>query len=119
MRLDKHGIIISDDYDVKVNRTEPKLDECKTLLLHVIKQAVDDYRAFKDKTREDHQEIWVTASGFIFDDNYYIDWGDQQLNLDQICDFVGLEVNWVRNRISQQLEVKLKNDGLVAPVRKF
>lgn len=119
MRLDKNGIIISDDDDVKVNRTDPQLDECKSLLLHVVKQAVDDYQSFKNKTREDHQEIWMTASGFIFDDDYYINWGEQQINLDQICDVLGLEVNWVRNKISQQLEVKLKNDGLVAPMRKF
>lgn len=119
MRLDKNGVIISDDDDVKVNRTEPKLDECKSLLLHVVKQAVDDYQSYKDKTRDDHREIWVTASGFIFDDDYYINWGDRQLNLEQICDFIGLEVSWVRNKISQQLEVKLKSDGLVAPARRF
>lgn len=118
MRLDKDGIIVSDDDDVKVNRTEPQLDECRSLLLHVVKQAVDDFRSFKDKIREDHREIWLTASGFIFSDEYYIHWGDQELNLDQICDLLGLEVGWVRNRINQQTEVKLKSDGVVVPVRK-
>jgi hypothetical protein len=117
VHLDKNGVIILDEDDVKVNRTEPKLDECKTLLLHVIKQAVDDYQSFKDKTREDHKEIWLTASGFIFNDDYYIHWGDKEINLEQICDLLSLEVNWVRSRISQQLEVKLKNDGVVVAKR--
>jgi hypothetical protein len=114
--LSKDGIVVSEDYNVTVNRTTPKLDESKALLLHVIKQAVDDYQIFKNKTREDHKEIWESARRFIFDDDYYIDWGDVQLNLEQICELIHLEVEWVRNKISQQLEVKLK-DGVISVER--
>lgn len=118
MRLDKNGVIITDDDDVQVNRTEPKLDECKALLLHVIKQAVDDYQSFQNKTRDDHKEIWTTASGFIFDNEYYIQWGEQEINLEFICELINLEIDWVRNRISQQLEVKLKPDGIVTTTKR-
>jgi hypothetical protein len=119
MRLDKNGVIISDDDDVVVNRTEPKLDECRSLLLHIVKQAVDDYESFKMKTKEEHQEIWRSANSFIFDDDHYIKWGDKEINLDQICDLLGLNIDWVRNRISQRLELKLTKDGVLIPARKF
>lgn len=113
MRLSNDGIIISDEDDVEVNRVDPKLDECRTLLLYVVKQAIDDYQTFQDRTREDHKELWLTSSGFLFDDDYHIQWGELILNFDQICDLLGLEVDWVRHKIHAQIEVELNVDGVV------
>lgn len=115
LKLDQ-GVVISEEDNVEVKRTEPFFDECKSLLLHVVKQAVDDYTSYRYKTREDHQEIWLTASGFLFDSDHYIQWGDTEMNLEQICDVLSLEVEWVRGRIAQQIEVKMKPDGVLAPM---
>lgn len=115
MKLD-HGVVVPEEDNVEVKRTEPFFDECKSLLLHVVKQAVDDYQSYRFKTREDHQEIWISASGFLFDNDHYIQWGEQEMNLEQICDVLSLEVSWVRSRIAQQIEVKMKPDGVLAPM---
>ncbi len=117
MRLKKDGTVLSDEEDVEVNRTEPQLDECKMLLLHVVKQAVDDYKFFKNKPREDHVEIFTTASGFLFSDTHFIEWGELQLNLEQICNIVELEVGWVREKICRQLGVKLEPQGTLVPIK--
>jgi hypothetical protein len=117
MRFEQ-GILL-DEEEVEVNRTPPHLDECKNLLLHVIKQAVDDYQLFRNKTREDHREIWISASGLLFNDDHYIHWGGQELNLEQICEILSLDINWVRNRVLEQVEVKLGADGTVSTTRRF
>lgn len=113
MRLGKDGIIITDDFDVELQRISPEIDECKTILLHVVKQAVDDYQAFKNSERPEHIEIWESANTFLFSDDHYIDWGDRQFNLEEICEFMGLEIHWVRRRIQRQLGIEIKPDGVM------
>lgn len=118
MRFEQ-GIILIDEDDVRVNRTPPHLDECKNLLLHVIKQAVDDYQLFRNKTREDHREIWATASGLLFNDDHYIEWGGIELNLEQICEILSLDIHWVRTKVLEQVEVKLQADGTLTTGNKL
>jgi hypothetical protein len=118
MRLDKNGVILSDDEDVEVDRTEPQLDECKMILLHLVRQAIDDYQLFVGKTKPEHQEIFLSASGFLFDADYLIQWGDIELSLEQICDVINLDLEWVRSKITHQIGVKLKQpEGIVKPIR--
>jgi hypothetical protein len=107
------GVVITDDFDVDVNRTTPQLDECKNVLLHVIKQAVDDYENLKHSAKSEHIEIWESANQFLFDDDYFINWGDKEINLEQICDFIGLDVDWVRKRMKKRFGIELETDGVV------
>lgn len=118
IKLNKDGFILSEDDDVIVNRTTPELDECRNILLQVIKQAMDDIQAFKDKTKPEQVEIYQTAYLFLFDDDYFIKWGDIELNLEQICEIINLDIDWIRQKLSQQIEVELKKDGVVAPKRR-
>lgn len=112
MRFEQ-GIIPEDD--IEVNRSLPHLDECKNILLHVVKQAIDDYQLFRNKTRDDHVEIYTTASGLLFNDEHYIEWGGIDLNLEQICEILSLDINWVRARVIEQVEVRLDRDGIIKP----
>lgn len=107
------GVIIPDDFDVQVNRLTPEVDECRNLFLHLIKQAVDDYESYRYSTKDEHMEIWNSANEFLFDDNYYINWGEMEINLEQICDFLGIELVWVRKRIKARFGIELHPDGIV------
>lgn len=117
-RFNKDGFILSEDDDVEVNRTVPEIDECRNILLQVIKQAMDDIQVYRNKTKPEHVEIYQTAHDFLFDDEYYIQWGDIELNLDQICEIISLDIDWIRQKLAQQIEVELKKDGVVAPKRR-
>jgi hypothetical protein len=118
VKLNKDGFILSEDEDVVVNRTLPELDECRNILLQVIKQAMDDIQAFKDKTKPEQVEIYQTAHDFLFDDEHYVQWGDLQLNLEQICEIINLDLDWIRQKLSQQIEIEMKKDGVVTPKRR-
>ena len=118
VKLNKDGFILSEDDDVFVNRTTPELDECRNILLQVIKQAMDDIHSFKDKIKPEQVEIFQSAYSFLFDDEHYIQWGDIELNLEQICEIINLDIDWIRQKLSHQIEVELKKDGVVAPKRR-
>lgn len=123
MKLNKDGLIIPDE-NLVVNRTLPEIDECRNILLHVVKQAIDDVQDYRFKTKLEHVEIYQSAHSFLFDDDYFIDWGDNEdgsfteLNLEQICELLNLDIDWIRQKISEQIEVELKKDGVVAIKRK-
>jgi hypothetical protein len=97
-----------------VDRTYPAPDECNILFLHLIRQSIEDFKQLKDKSKEEFKEAFLTASGFMFDDDYYIDWGDKKINLESICTHLNLDIEWVRRQILQQVKVKLQQGVVVA-----
>lgn len=71
--------------------------------MKVVEQAVKDYTLIKsphysDKYRSRHIKNWESARDFIFDDNYLIDWGDQQMNLEDILDIMDIDIDWFRKK---------------------
>jgi hypothetical protein len=111
------GTIIPDEYDVAVNRSLPEEDECRVLLLLIIKQAIEDYRFYSNKNRPEDKEIWNTASAFLFDDSYYMDWAEETIDFKTICGLLGFNAAWLRNRISLSLGTKLSKDGTILSTR--
>lgn len=97
-----------------VNRTFPAPDECNHLFLHLIRQSIEDFKQLKNKTKEEYREAFLTASGFMFDDDYYIDWGEKQINLEGICTHLNLDISWVRDKVMQQVKVKLQQGIVIA-----
>jgi hypothetical protein len=65
--------------DIEVNQTEPDLQECKILILHMIGQAVKDYEYYRNKTEEEEIEIHKSAQNLLFNDSYKIDWGTEEV----------------------------------------
>lgn len=109
----KHGVVDDEDL-IEINQTEPELDECRSLFLLMIKQAAEDFILFRNKTQEEHREIFYTASGFLFDPSYTFNWGDKDISLDEVAEQLNLNVNWIRKRIASQIEVRLSKDGIVS-----
>jgi hypothetical protein len=84
----------------------PDDEECKFLLLKVIEQAVRDFISFADSTEPELVEICLEARSFLFDDDYYIDWGEQELNLATIMDILDIDIEWFRSKTRQKLLLK-------------
>jgi hypothetical protein len=97
----------------------PNVQECHYLILQVINQAIKDYEHFRNKTREDDKAIFESANAFLFDNNYTFDWGDHEVNLEYLCSIINIEIEWLRNKIVEKLEVVMLTDGRVVPKRRF
>lgn len=105
--------------DVKVDRTAPDIQECRLIILHTINQAVKDYENFREKTKPEDREIFETADGFLFDDNYLVDWGDRPVGLRKLCDHIEIDLDWLRNQIVKRLDIEFLPDGTVVPDRMY
>jgi len=100
------------------------LDDCSInheeacfLLLKVIEQAIRDYCLLPWSNIPYRQLNWETARDFIFDDNYFIDWGEDQLNLGMICEILAcseksqIDVDWIRRKTKERYEEELEKRG--------
>lgn len=81
----------------------PDIEECRFLLLKVVEQAVRDFVSFADSTEPELIEVCKEAKDFIFDDEYHIDWGGRQVNLQVIMDILDLDLEWFRKKTRQKL----------------
>lgn len=98
----------------------PDLQECKLIILHVIKQAIKDYEHYREKQGgEEEQFIYETARDFLFDDDYMVQWGDTEMCLRQFCDILDIDIDWLRNKVVQKFDIKFLKDGRIVPKRKF
>ena len=112
--------MISKKKKIFVNRIAPDIQECKLILLYVIAQAVRDYEIYKKKTSEEDREIYLTDEGFIFDDNYSIDWGDEVLTLNNICDLIDIDIDWLRNQVGNKNNLKwMSKQGILLPKERY
>ena len=91
--------------DVKFFLTNyfPDIEECKFLLLKVVEQSVRDYVSLADSIEPDLQEVCKEARDFIFNDEYYIDWGEKQLNLPMILELLEIDTEWFRGKARKKL----------------
>lgn len=98
----------------------PDEQECRIIILQVILQAVKDYEYFRNKTDPEDLEIFYTAEGFIFDDNYVVDWGGIDMNLAKFCDYIDVDIDWVRNQIIKKLDLEWRpTQGILIPAKEF
>ena len=96
------------------------IQDCKLILLSVLAQAVKDYQQLKFKNRDINEEAdYITASNFIFNNKYSIDWGDKILSTEDVCSLLDLDLNWLRNQIIKHLDLKLDLHGKLTPKKRF
>jgi hypothetical protein len=81
----------------------PDPEECKFLLLKVVEQSVRDFVSLADSIEPELRETCKEARDFIFDDEYYIDWGDKQLNLPMILELLEIDTEWFRDKARKKL----------------
>lgn len=77
-------------------------EQARYLLLKVIEQAIRDYISLVHSTIPSEQQLWETARGFLFDDDYIIDWGNKEINLDEALMMLGLDTSWVRKEVHRK-----------------
>ena len=101
----------------KVGNTEfyledylPNIEECRFILIKIIEQAVRDLVAFKDAEELDLIEIHKEAEDFIFKNDYFILWGNEELNLQMILDILDIDIDWFRDRTRKKLLEKDSKD---------
>lgn len=84
-------------------------EQSRYLLLKVIEQAIRDYVALSGSEVSSEQQAWETAKSFLFDDTHRIEWGNINLNLEEILDILNLDLNWVREEVTKKYKEKHGN----------
>lgn len=87
---------------------EPHDDECRYLLIKMVEQAVRDFINLEFSKVPIEKTYYETAVGFLFDDNYRIDYGGQELSFSDVLDCLDMEVIWFRERVVKLKERKRK-----------
>jgi hypothetical protein len=86
----------------------PIEEQCRFLILKILEQAVRDYTSLYDSDTTSEQLAWESAEGFLFDDEYYLMWGDLELSTEEFLELVDLDIRWVREQTRKQFERKRK-----------
>lgn len=84
----------------------PNIQECRFLLTKVIEQAINDYCNLEGSDIPNAEQLWFDARDFLFDEDYWICWGDLELNLEDICDILDLDVEWIRDSTQKKYRSK-------------
>lgn len=90
----------------------PNDQESRFLLLKVVEQAMNDYANLEGSEIPYADLLWQSARDFIFDDKYWIYWGDMEFSLEDILDILEINLNWVR-RTAEKKYQKRKNDKAI------
>ena len=80
------------------------IEESKFLLYKVVEQAIQDYVLLTWSNISYKDLLWTTARDFIFEDDYFIDWGEFVFNLETICEILDLDVDWIRRKSEERFE---------------
>ena len=88
----------TDQESLDFHRSIPEIDECRFLVKKVIEQAVRDFAALENAESSGDQLDYQTACGFLFDDDYRISWGGEEMSLQDLLDWVDLDAEWVRKK---------------------
>ncbi len=79
-------------------------DETNIIFLKIIEQAIRDYFNLSKSVVPIEIQYYETASGFLFDDDYCMQWGDHEIDLDDVLDYVGIDQEWFRKKLLVILE---------------
>ena len=97
----------------KLEAFTPQQDECRLLMIKVVEQAVRDYMNLEHSAIPIEQQYYQTAIGFIFDDDYRVDYGSTEMSFADIltCIFDDSEgeVQWAREKIRRQKLIKKRS----------
>lgn len=74
-------------------------DETKILLLKVIEQSIRDYNNLKKSKVPIEVGYFETARDFLFEKDYYILWGDLEITIVDILDYLNVEYEWFQRKI--------------------
>jgi hypothetical protein len=97
--------------DIKFYLTDfmPDEEQCRFLILKVLEQAMRDYVSFYDSIIHKEIAFWESAEAFLFDDEYYILWGNLELTIEELLDLVNLDIIWVREQAKKKLKERNNN----------
>ncbi len=87
---------------------EPQHDECKFLLMKVVEQAVRDFINLEFSTIPIEKVYYESATGFLFDTDYRIDYGGHEMSFSDVLDCLDMEAIWFREQVSKLKERKRK-----------
>lgn len=68
------------------------MDDCKKLLTAIVSQAVKDFERLAHppaRTKKSSAQDWASARGFLFDEDYFIDYGGQNLGFSEVLTTIG------------------------------
>jgi len=74
----------------------PDDEQCKLIMLKVLEQAVRDFCSTPSTIPE--KTSWEIAKSFIFNDDHYIDWGEEVINLQEMMAILDIEIDWIRRQ---------------------
>lgn len=83
-------------------------DEARRIVLRVIEQAKRDFLNYQNPQTMWEQEYLTTASGFLFDDSYRIEWGEWDCSLQDLLDIFDRDVYGLRKQVLEELKEKLE-----------
>lgn len=92
-------IRITQQKTLVLNRTEPHIDECKRLIMEVLKQAVRDYYNLPENPTTEEVNIYEAAVDFLFEPEHIVNWGGRTCTTEDLLDILDLDIDWFRERI--------------------
>lgn len=79
-------------------------DETRIVFLKMIEQAIRDYWNLSKSCVPIEIQFYETASGFLFDDDYFIKWGDYEITLENILEYLEVDPSWFRTKLIEILK---------------
>lgn len=77
----------------------PDIEECRILMLKILEQTVRDFVTLDPEKSSNDTNIWESARSFLFDDDYYFMWGDQEITTETFLDILDLNIHWIRSYV--------------------
>ncbi len=75
----------------------------------MVKQVFRDYCNFYDSKSLIGLDIFNEAQAFIFDQDYFVCWGEKERNLQDFLDILNIDIDWFRNKAEEKrLEKSLR-----------
>lgn len=81
-------------------------DETRILFLRLIERSILDYVNLAKSQAPIEQQYFQTAEGFLFDEDYYIWWGDYQLNLEDMLAYLNIDYEWFARKLYELIKKK-------------
>lgn len=74
-------------------------DETKIIFLKIIEQSIRDYFNLSRSCVPIEVFYYESASGFLFDEDYMIPWGDYSISLENILEYLCVDPDWFRTKL--------------------
>ena len=101
-----------EEKEITFNRSLPEIDECRLLIMKIVEQAVRDYITLERSSAPIDKVEFEGARDFLFDNDYTVDWGGVDKNLQDLLDILDIEAEWLREKARRAKERKIKKFNL-------